>query len=197
MPFGDQDYKDRVARMTNGQLQAEKKALNRKLTGHLAKQAVHGASALAIGPFALIGVAYSSARYADAAAKILVVDDRMRELDCYESSRIRDLAGGAAITFGTAGLGHGASHLAHHLISEIDYNHHHTDIDEFVCRGVEHGVEKGSEELIDAALETRHYNPRLPARKMCDGCYVVSLSHKHHFGPSFPHHTYALYQART
>jgi hypothetical protein len=165
MPFGDQDYKDYVAGMTMSQLEAEKKALNRKLAGHLAKEAVHGASFLAIGPFAFIGMAYSAARSADAAAKITVVDDRMRELDCYQSSRIRDFAGGAVITFGTAALGHGASHLAHHVVSEIDYE------------GVEHGVEKGSEALIEAALETRYYNPRLPERKICNGCYAVSLPH--------------------
>ena len=177
MPFGDQDYKDNVAGMTMSQLEAEKKALNRKLAGHLAKEAVHGASFLAIGPFAFIGMAYSAARYADAAAKITVVDDRMRELDCYQSSRIRDFAGGAVITFGTAALGHGASHLAHHVVSEIDYDHHHPHADELVCKGVEHGVEKGSEALIEAALETRHYNPRLPERKICNGCYAVSLPH--------------------
>jgi hypothetical protein len=38
MPFGDQHYKDNVAGMTMSQLEAEKKALNRKLAGHLAKE---------------------------------------------------------------------------------------------------------------------------------------------------------------
>lgn len=171
------EYRSRVARMTPAALVAEKRTLTRKYGGHSAKVGLHTASSVLLGPFALIGIAYSSARGADTLAKLKIVDDMLNELECNEPLRKRDLWAGVGITAATAGLGHGASHIAHHVVSEIDYNHNYPELDDWACKGIEKGTDKGAKYLLEHAYDAvaNEYNdPSRPVRKMCDGCYIVS-----------------------
>ena len=173
MPFGDDEYKRKVVAMNESQLEAEKKMLNTRLAGYSTKAAVSTGFAV-VCPLLLLGAAYSGARIADAACKLEIVEDRMREKKCYKPSRVRDFALGAGITCATAGLAHGASTLAHHAIADMHYHHPTPQQEKWICTGVEDGVDAGSQALIYRGVRSGDYDPDKPARKICNECYCVS-----------------------
>ena len=178
MPFGDDDYKDKVIAMNEYQLEAEKKMLNTRLAGSTTKAGVSlGLSVIC--PLLLFSTAYSAARTADAACKLDIVNAVMRAKNCYKDSRCRDFALGAGITCATAGIAHGASTLAHHAIADLHYHHPTPQHEEWICEAVEHGAKEGSDTLIYRGVRPdggSDYDPAKPARKRCDECYCVSSS---------------------
>ena len=102
--------------MTDAQLAAAKQKYTRSTSSSVTGGVV---SSLFLGTFAILSITAASAAASNAALKLDIINTEMRKPRRQrQSTRVRDLFGGAAISVANAGLGHHVSHIANHIFSQ-------------------------------------------------------------------------------
>jgi hypothetical protein len=123
--------------------------------------------------FAPIGIALSASSAINAGLKLDIINAEMRCRPTYSSTRCRDIFLGAGISFATAGLGHGVSHVVNYGISQaaghaVSHGQHLAIEAGGLAseKGGDYGIDKGLEKRIDSIWISGIY-------RRCDECYKV------------------------